>query len=139
MKYLLDTCVISELAKSNPEKNVIKWISDVPEESLYLSVFTIGEIRKGIEKLPESQRKDKLEEWITNDLLNRFENRIIDFTVEISQMWGKIQGQAELNGKIISLIDGFIASSAVSDEMVIVTRNVKDFKQSGVSLLNPWE
>ncbi len=92
-----------------------------------------------IEKLPDSQRKEKLEEWITNDLLNRFENRIIDFTVEISQTWGRIQGQAELNGKTISLIDGFIAASAISDGMVIVTRNVKNFNQSGVSLLNPWE
>lgn len=138
MKYLLDTCVVSELTRQAPDKNVISWISSAAEEQLYLSVFTIGEIRKGIEKLASGQRRDILEEWISTDLLFRFEDRILDFTVEISQTWGGIQGRAEKMGKSLSLIDGFIASIALYHDMTLVTRNEKDFVHSGAAVLNPF-
>ncbi len=139
MKYLLDTCVISELTKAFPSERVVKWISELSEEDLFLSVFTIGEITKGIGKLPPGRRRNLLSDWVNKELSDRFENRVLDFTSEISQVWGKIQAEAELKGKTLSLIDGLIASIAIFHGMVLVTRNITDFEQSGVEIMNPWE
>lgn len=138
MNYLLDTCVISELIKKQPDKNVITWISKVPEKSLFLCVFTIGEIHKGIEKLPASKKKLELHDWINFDLKERFENRILVFDLKASEKWGVIQGNAELVGTPMSLIDGLISSIAITHEMTLVTRNSKDMQASGVKLINPW-
>ena len=77
MKYLLDTCVLSELVRNKPEPKVVAWVSDCSEEQLYISVLTLGEIQKGISKLHDTARKDKLQHWLDRDLLNRFRNRII--------------------------------------------------------------
>ena len=139
MKYLIDTCVISELVKSEPDKKVINWISNISEDLLFLSVFTIGEIRKGIEKLSESKKKRELQHWLKNDLRNRFSKRILNFDINVSEKWGEIQGQTESQGKTLSLIDGLIASTAIYYDMVLVTRNVKDVENSGAVILNPWE
>jgi len=138
MNYLLDTCVISELIRENPEANVASWISGTPETSMYLSVLTIGDIHKGIEKLPESKKKDRLHKWVNSDLCIRFKNRILDLDLEVSTKWGQIQGKAEQVGKPMPLIDGLIAATALSHDLIVVTRNTKDMEQSGVTLINPW-
>ena len=138
MNYLLDTCVISELIRENPDVNVVTWISGTPETSMYLSVLTIGEIHKGIEKLPESKKKDRLHKWVNSDLCIRFKNRILDLDLEVSTKWGQIQGKAEQVGKPMPLIDGLIAATALSHDLIVVTRNTKDMEQSGVTLINPW-
>ena len=138
MNYLLDTCLISELIKDPPDSNVLSWISEIPESSLFLSVLTIGEIHKGIEKLPKSKKKDRLHKWVNSDLRERFKNRIIDLDLQVATKWGELQGQAELAGKPMSLIDGLIASTGVANDLIVVTRNTKVMEQSGVALLNPW-
>ena len=138
MNYLLDTCVISELIKKNPDANIIMWISGVEETSLFLSVLTFGEIHKGIEKLPQGKKKDQLHKWVNSDLRERFKNRIIDFDLISATKWGEVQGKAELVGKPMSLIDGLISATGIAKDLIVVTRNFKDMKQSGVSLLNPW-
>ena len=138
MNYLLDTCVLSELIRENPEANVASWISGIPETSMYLSVLTIGEIHKGIEKLPESKKKDRLHKWVNSDLCIRFKNRILDLDLEVSTKWGQIQGKAEQVGKPMPLIDGLIAATALSHDLIVVTRNTEDMEQSGVTLINPW-
>ncbi len=139
MNYLLDTCVISELIKKNPSPKVVKWFSGAEESNLFISAITIGEIHKGIEKLPMGNKKEKLHEWVDFDLQERFKNRIIPFDVQIAASWGKIQGQPELSGKPMPAIDGLIAATGLSLDMIVVTRNTKDMAISGVSLLNPWE
>ncbi len=138
MNYLLDTCVISELIRENPAINVVSWISGTSETSLYLSVLTIGEIHKGIEKLPESKKKDRLHKWVNSDLCIRFKNRILDLDLDVSTKWGQIQGKAEQVGKPMPLIDGLIAATALSHDLIVVTRNTKDMEQCGVTLINPW-
>ena len=138
MNYLLDTCVISELIRENPEANVASWISGIPETSMYLSVLTIGGIHKGIEKLPESKKKDRLHKWVNSDLCIRFKNRILDLDLEVSTKWGQIQGKAEQVGKPMPIIDGLIAATALSHDLIVVTRNTEDMEQSGVTLINPW-
>jgi len=138
MNYLLDTCVISELIKKNPSQKVIKWVLTTEEPRIFISVLTIGEIHKGIEKLPESKKKEKLHKWVNYDLKERFRNRIIDFDLQTATVWGKIQAQSELLGKGMSAIDGLIVATGISYDLTVVTRNIKDMEISGATLLNPW-
>ena len=138
MKYLLDTCVISELIKQQPDQKFVQWISNVDETSLFVSVLTIGELHKGIEKLPESRKKSTLHKWVTYDLEKRFKNRIIDFDIKTATAWGKIQAKSELVGRTLPAIDGLIAATGIFNGLVVVTRNIKDMQASGADLLNPW-
>jgi predicted nucleic acid-binding protein len=138
MNYLLDTCLISELAKSEPHGKVIDWVLGENETSFYLSVLTFGELHKGVEKLPESNKKDALRIWIEDELKNRFQNRIIGIDMRVSVIWGKIQSIAEKKGKPMPAVDALIAATGISHDLTVVTRNVTDMEQSGVKLLNPW-
>lgn len=139
MNYLLDTCVISELIKKQPNSKVVQWISDIEEANLFISVLTIGELHKGIEKLPESRKKNKLHKWVTYDMKKRFQNKIIDFDLHTASIWGKIQAKSEMSGQKLPAIDSLIAATGVSHDLIVVTRNTKDMESSGVELLNPWE
>lgn len=139
MNYLLDTCVISELIKPEPNLNVIKWISDIDERCLYICVLTIGEIHKGIEKLPESKKKENLHKWVNVDLKERFNNKILNIDIHTATIWGKVQAHSELVGQTLPSIDGLIACTGIAHDLTIATRNIKDMKASGASLVNPWE
>ena len=139
MNYLLDTCVISEMIKSNPNRNVINWITSCQENSFYLSVLTIGEIQKGISKLSESKRKNELQSWIDNELRERFSGKILDINTEVAKVWGKIQGNSEKQGITIPAIDSLIAATGIFYGLIVVTRNIVDMENTGVSLLNPWK
>ena len=138
MNYILDTCVISELVKPLPNENVLEWIEKQSEDNLYLSVITIGEIQKGISKLPESNKKTNLQTWLDNDLKFRFESRILPIDEKIAKEWGKIQGISEKAGNKIPVIDSMIAATGLFHKMVIVTRNINDMQISGLEIFNPW-
>jgi len=138
MNYLLDTCLISELAKSEPDEKVVDWVLSENETSFYVSVLTFGELNKGIEKLPESKKKEELRIWIEDELKNRFQNRIIGIDMHVSILWGKIQCVAEKKGKPMPAIDSLIAATGIAHALTVVTRNITDMEQSGVKLLNPW-
>lgn len=138
MKYLLDTCVISELIRPKPDQIVLSWLQKQSENDLYLSVLTFGEIEKGITKAPNLTRKKSLQLWVENDLKKRFEGRIIPIDLDVSIKWGAIQGEAELVGRPMPAIDGLIAVSGLIHNCVVVTRNTSDMQQSSVELLNPW-
>jgi len=131
--------VISELAKTQGDENVLDWIKNTGESSLFLSVLTIGEIHKGIAKLPDSKRKLELRFWVDNDLKKRFKGRIIDITQEIAIKWGDIQGEAENIGKKMPVIDSLLAASALVNNFTLVTRNVRNVETSGCDVLNLWE
>ncbi|MCF6290631.1 MAG: type II toxin-antitoxin system VapC family toxin [Desulfobacterales bacterium] len=139
MKYLIDTCVVSELIKKNPNPKVTAWITSTEESKLFLSVLTFGEIHKGIEKLPESKKKEKLHNWVNFELRERFENRIINFDLQAATAWGKAQALSESAGKGMPTLDGQIAATGIAHSLTVVTRNTPDMVISGVSLFNPWE
>ncbi|MCU0288901.1 MAG: type II toxin-antitoxin system VapC family toxin [Acidobacteria bacterium] len=139
MKYLLDTCVISELVTPYPNEKVIKWLEERKENDLFLSVLTIGEIHKGIAKLPDSKKKRVLIKWVEDDLKKRFMGRVLEITEAIAIQWGDILGDSEKKGKKMSVIDGLIAASAIEEGLTVVTRNIKDIKNSGARIINPWE
>ncbi len=139
MKYLLDTCVISEVIKREPNKNVISWLQAQNEDDLFLSILTFGEIQKGIQKDPDQSRKKKLKIWVEEDLKKRFENRIIPIDLKVVTNWGSIQGLAELAGRTMPTLDGLIAVSGLTYNCVVATRNTSDMEQSTAELFNPWE
>jgi len=139
MKYLLDTCVISEVIKKEPNKNVIAWLQAQDEDNLFLSILTFGELQKGIQKHTDQTRKQKLKIWVEEDLKKRFENRIIPIDLKVVTNWGSIQGLAELVGKPMPTLDGLIAVSGLTYNCTIATRNTSDMEQSTAELFNPWE
>lgn len=139
MNYLLDTNVISELVARTPNPHVISWIDSLDSGHLFLSVVTIGELRKGIEKMAHSPRKLMLGEWLVNDLFLRFGGRILSLDTEVMLTWGKLTGELERRGRPLSAIDSLIAALALYHHLTLVTRNASDFVDTGVVLLNPWQ
>ena len=139
MKYLLDTCVISELVKKEPHPSVIRWMDTGDESKMYLSVLTLGEIIKGINKLPNGDRREKLQSWVTNDLVQRFGSRLLEIDAEISMAWGTMLGEAERLGEKLPVVDSLIVASANVHDLIVVTRNVKDMERCRTKVFNPWE
>ncbi|MDY6987087.1 MAG: type II toxin-antitoxin system VapC family toxin [Thermodesulfobacteriota bacterium] len=138
MKYLLDTSVISEFVKPVPHEKVIAWIKDISSEMLYLSVITVGEIRKGITRLPDSKKKQKLVLWL-NTILEEYKERIIPIDLMVADTWGIMQGNAEKSGLPISSIDGLIAATTYTYNLTLITRNEDDFTSSKIPTINPWK
>lgn len=139
MRYLLDTCVISELVARQPDPNVVQWIDDLDEDRLYLSVISIGEIKKGIEKLAESRRKDLLAKWLAEDLLMRFRDRILPIDTQVMLAWGAFVADMDKQGQRMPAMDSLIAAIVLQGELSLVTRNEDDFESSGVTVINPWK
>lgn len=139
MSYLLDTCVLSEFTRRQPHPRVVEWLSEADEDTLFLSVLAIGEIQHGIEKLEDSPRKEELHQWLTNDLLLRFEGRIVLLDVPVLLRWGELVGRLERQGRRLPAIDGLLAATALTHDLILATRNTEDFEHTGVKLLNPWE
>lgn len=139
MNYLLDTCVISELIAKRPSPQVVAWVDSVEEMCLHLSVITLGEIQKGIEKLPDSGRKNQLEAWLNQELLPRFTRRILPIDIHVMLRWGKLSAALEKAGTPTSAIDSLIAATALHHNLILVTRNEADFAHTGVEILDPWK
>jgi predicted nucleic acid-binding protein len=139
MRYLLDTNVISELIAKHPNERVVQWLDDLDPASIYLSVITIGELRKGIEKLSDSSRKDELQNWLTDELLIRFRDRILVLDLDVMLVWGEMVGRLERIGRPLGAIDSLIAALALAHSCFLVTRNEADFKDTGLNVANPWK
>jgi predicted nucleic acid-binding protein len=139
VRYLIDTCVIYELARTTPSQSVRAWATENDEGSLYLSVLTFGELHKGIARLKPSRKKERLHQWVEHDLKERFRTRVLDIDSRVAKVWGEIQGRSEVKGRPMPAIDSLIAATGVAHDLTVVTRNTADMQQSGVSLLNPWE
>ena len=137
--FLLDTNVLSEFARTGEaDRNVDRWLKTAKEESLFASVLTFGEIRRGIELLPAGKRRTQLEQW-QDDLVVSFEMRLFPVTRAIADRWAVISAQTQRKGITVANIDGLIAATALEHDMTLVTRNVKDFSGVEVPLFNPWE
>jgi toxin FitB len=137
--YLLDTNIPSEFSRDRPEPRVVQWLKTQPVTTLFLSVVTIGEIRKGLIMLPQGGRRTGLETWFHTDLLIWFRDRILPVTQSIADRWGVLDGQCQLKGTPLNTADGMIAATATEHDLTVVTRNVKDFASLGVEIFNPWE
>ncbi|MDZ4158656.1 MAG: type II toxin-antitoxin system VapC family toxin, partial [Anaerolineaceae bacterium] len=129
----------SEFTRRKPDENVIRWVDSIDEEKLFLSVITIGEIQRGIERLPESHRKTELLVWMNNGLIERFGQRILPLDTQTMFLWGSLTSQMENSGQPMPLMDSLIVATALQNNLIIVTRNVSDFLPCGVQVINPWE
>jgi predicted nucleic acid-binding protein len=136
--YILDTNVISELVRQKPNPNVVAWVNVLIDHQAYLSVITLSEINKGIERLEDSDRKRTLSKWLHTDLLARFHGRILSLDREILLAWGKLTADLEKKGQTMPAIDSLIAATALQHGFIIATRNEGDFENAGIKTLNPW-
>lgn len=135
--FLLDTNVISEVVKPKPHPGVTRWIATADESLLYLSVVTVGEIRKGISSCPDGARRAQLKAWL-NTLVSRFEGRILPIDLAVADRWGQLTGDRKLRGQTLPVIDGILAATALHHDLTFVTRNVKDVQGTSVDTLDPW-
>jgi toxin FitB len=138
-QYLLDTCVLSEIVSKQPNPDVLDWIGAQVEETLFLSVVTIGEVQKGIAKLAASKRKNRLEIWLKQDLLHRFGTRVLPLDAETLITWGKLTATLAKRGRVLPVMDSLLAATALHHKLTLVTRNITDFAGTDIRLLNIWE
>lgn len=136
MNYLLDTNVISELKRPKPNGQVVDWFATAAKESLYLSVLTLGEIRKGIDKLGDGQKKQALSGWLEKELPLWFDSRLLIIDAGVADCWGKLQAQIN---RPLPAIDSLLAATALHNNLCLVTRNVSDFDYPGLTVLNLWQ
>lgn len=136
MSYLIDTNVLSELRRKSPNPAVVKWFEQRPPSTLYLSVLTLGEIRKGIESISDTSRKQALTDWLQTELPAFFTGRILDIDAATADHWGRLVAKA---GRPLPAIDSLLAATASRHGMTLVTRNVKDVAGMAVDVFNPWD
>ena len=134
MSYLVDTNVLSELRREQPQPEVVAWFAQRPRQTLYLSVLSLGEIRKGIEKL-DTARQQPLLDWLEVDLPNYFLGRLLGIDAQTADRWGRLLGRA---GRSLPAVDSLLAATALQHDLTLVTRNTADFADTGVRLINPW-
>lgn len=137
MNYLLDTNIISELVSKKPNEKIVKWFEKIPVHAFFLSVLTLGEIRRGIEKIKDGARKKKLLIWLEHDLPDMFKDKILPINFSVADRWGRLQSQTQ---RTLPAIDSLIAATALHYDMALVTRNVNDFLDCvGLEIINPWD
>ncbi len=138
MSFLLDTNVVSEWVKPRPDSGVITWLADVDEDRVFLSVVSLAELRFGVERMPAGGRRNRLDQWLREELPLRFESRVLPVDVSVAETWGQVLARSQAMGRTTSIMDGFLAATAAVHHLTMVTRNVSDFSALGHSVLNPW-
>jgi predicted nucleic acid-binding protein len=135
LSYLIDTNALSELRRRDPDDNVVRWMADRPATTLYLSVLTLGELRKGVEGLPDGDRKRRLLDWLEVELPAYFAGRILPVDASVADRWGRLLAQA---GRPLPAIDSLLAATALAHGLTLVTRNLRDFQHPDLTVLDPW-
>jgi predicted nucleic acid-binding protein len=138
MRFLLDTNVLSEPARSDPDRRVIRWFRSLAPLDACVSVLTLGEIGKGVSLMPPGTRKDALRSWLTRDLPLRFRSRILAVDTEVSLLWGELSAEGRRMGRPLPVIDGILLATAKAHDLTFVTRNIRDCGDRGVPVLDPW-
>ena len=137
MRYLLDTCILSEPFKRQPNPQVLAWLRSVDQSALYTPALVLGEMSKGVAKMPASARREMLEKWLV-DYRRFYSDNIVAFDADIAMTWGELVGRLQLAGISLPVIDSQIAATAICRGMTLVTRNVRDMQATGVQVINPF-
>jgi predicted nucleic acid-binding protein len=135
VSYLLDTNVLSETSRPNPAPAVLQWLSGIPDEALFISALTLGEIRRGIERLKAGRQREHLRTWLEHELTEWFGARALPVDTAVADRWGRLLAEA---GRTLPSIDSLIAATALHHELRLVTRNERDFTYGGLEVFNPW-
>jgi predicted nucleic acid-binding protein len=138
MSFLLDTNVISEPQQVRPDESVLKWIAKNDQTRFFLSAVTVGELRKGVERLPSSHKKARLHNWV-EELRGKLSSRILPLTEKTFLIWAKVNAEFENRGLARSAFDSLLEATAIEHDLILVTRNVRNFRETSVMILNPWE
>jgi predicted nucleic acid-binding protein len=138
VRFLLDTNVVSELAKAQPNMSVVRWLHEADEDSLFVSVITVAELRYGVQRLAPGARRERLDGWIREQLTERFEGRLLVVDEEIAETWGQLMAASEAQGRRMSVMGCFLAATAVVHRITLATRNVEDFSGFGGEVFDPW-
>jgi toxin FitB len=138
LSWLLDTNVVSESVKPQPDPNVIRWLAEVDEAAVHLSVLVLAEIRRGIELLPPGRRRMRLSGWLENDLARRFERRILDIDRRVAERWGVLMAAARKSGVGLGALDGFFGATALVHGLTLATRDASPFERLSVPVFDPW-
>lgn len=138
MRYLLDTCTVSEAIAKTPNPRVVDYLNALSAPDVFLSVITIGEIAKGIAKLPRSKKRDRLQKWFEVDLLGRFDANIVPVDLRTALRWGELSASLQVAGRPLPAIDSLLAAQCLVGNFTLVTRNTRDFEPAGVRTDNPW-
>ena len=137
MRYLLDTCILSEPFKRQPNPQVLAWLRSVDQSTLYTPALVLGEMSKGVAKMPVSARREMLEKWLA-DYRRFYSDNIVAFDADVAMTWGELVGRLQLAGISLPVIDSQIAATAICRGMTLVTRNVRDMQATGVLVINPF-
>lgn len=139
MNFLLDTNVLSEVQRPAPDMKVLGWLDAVDEDRVFISVASIAELRRGIALMDDGRRRTALAAWLANDLPSRFAERMLPIDHAVAERWGDLMARSRRSGVALTVMDGFFAATALAHDLTLVTRNVRDFAEFGVSLHNPWD
>jgi len=137
--FLLDTNVLSEIVGPKPYSEVVQWLESTDESLLYISVLTLGEIRKGITPLPDGRGRRSLESWLDHDLAVRFSGRILPIDLAVADRWGRLAGSKAAKRSPLPVIDGLLAATALHYNLTLVTRDSSHSNVTGVDVFNPWQ
>ncbi len=138
MNFLLDTNIVSEWVKPHPHPGVVAWLAEADEDRVFISVITLAELRHGVERMDAGRRRNRLDEWLRDELPLRFLGRVLQIEAAVADMWGRIVARSESAGKPIGVIDAFIAATAEVHNLTLVTRNASHFESLVQAILNPW-
>jgi predicted nucleic acid-binding protein len=131
--------VISELIAAVPNREVLDFVNHLENSDIYLSVITIGEIKFGIENVQSSTKKEQLFNWLHDDLLVKFEGKIVDINIEVMLAWGALSHKSKKSGKPLPLMDSLIAATCAAFDFTLITRNEKDFQNLNIQIMNPYK
>ena len=136
MSYLLDTNVLSELRRKRPDTHVVAWVESRPASVLYLSVLSVGEIRRGVEALSAGRHRVALLDWLEVDLPAFFAGRLLAVDRAVAERWGRLLAQT---ARPLPAIDSLLAATALQHGLTMVTRNARDFAIEGLDVIDPWQ
>jgi len=139
VKFLLDTNILSEVRRPKPNTGILQWLDQVDEDRVFISVITLAEIQRGISLLAAGRKQDELTKWLSHDLQYRFEGRILTIDAKTALSWGDLMAASKLRGFALASMDGFLAATAKTYDLTLVTHNLKDFSGLNIQLLDPWE
>jgi predicted nucleic acid-binding protein len=138
LSFLLDTNVVSEWVKPRPHPGVVSWLGRTDEDEIFLSVITLMELRYGVDCMSSGARQGRLNRWLRDDLPERFEGRLLNVNESVADVCGSLMARRKKVGKPMGAMDAIIGATAITHDLVLVTRNVADFDFPEGRVLNPW-
>jgi hypothetical protein len=138
VKYLLDTCVLSELTRPRPSESVVRWLGHAGDDTLAISVLTLGELEKGVRRLGAGDRRRSLELWL-GEICGSYAERVLEVSVEIAIEWGRIAAKSEGRGAPLPVVDALLGATAIVHGLTVVTRHTPDIGRTGAKTLDPWK